>query len=79
MLFDLLWLDGHSLMELPYSERRKRLEQLKLDDERWRTPSFLRPAAGRRYSQPHASSSSRVSWPSALTHATCRAGAPAAG
>jgi bifunctional non-homologous end joining protein LigD len=40
MLFDLLWLDGHSLMELPYSERRKRLEQLKLDDERWRTPSF---------------------------------------
>jgi bifunctional non-homologous end joining protein LigD len=40
VLFDLLWLDGHSLMDLPYSERRKRLEKLKLEGERWRTPSF---------------------------------------
>ena len=24
MIFDLLWLDGHSLMDLPYAERRAR-------------------------------------------------------
>jgi bifunctional non-homologous end joining protein LigD len=40
VLFDLLWLDGHSLMGLPYSERRARLEGLELDGEHWRTPSF---------------------------------------
>jgi bifunctional non-homologous end joining protein LigD len=40
VLFDLLWLDGHSLMGLPYSERRARLEALKLDGEHWRTPEF---------------------------------------
>ncbi|MDE3130443.1 MAG: non-homologous end-joining DNA ligase, partial [Acidobacteriota bacterium] len=40
MIFDLLWLDGHSLMGLAYSERRARLEQLDLDDGggRWRVP-----------------------------------------
>jgi bifunctional non-homologous end joining protein LigD len=37
-IFDLLWLDGHSLMELPYTERRERLAALKLDGERWRVP-----------------------------------------
>jgi bifunctional non-homologous end joining protein LigD len=42
MLFDLLWLDGHSLMALPYSERRARLEALELDSDRWRVPeSFI--------------------------------------
>ncbi len=38
MIFDLLWLDGHSLMQLPYTERRARLEGLGLDSERWRVP-----------------------------------------
>jgi bifunctional non-homologous end joining protein LigD len=36
--FDLLWLDGHSLMDLPYSERRARLEELDLNGDNWRTP-----------------------------------------
>src|SRR4051794_36575743 len=36
--FDLLWLDGHSLMDRPYEERRKRLEELALDGDHWRTP-----------------------------------------
>jgi bifunctional non-homologous end joining protein LigD len=40
VLFDLLWLDGHSLIDLPYTERRARLAALKLDDERWCTPEF---------------------------------------
>ena len=30
-VFDLLWLDGHSLMELPYAERRELLEELELE------------------------------------------------
>jgi bifunctional non-homologous end joining protein LigD len=38
VIFDLLWLDGHSLMELPYAERRKRLAELQLDGEHWRVP-----------------------------------------
>jgi bifunctional non-homologous end joining protein LigD len=40
VVFDLLYLDGHSLMELPYSERREALEGLGLDGEHWRTPSY---------------------------------------
>jgi bifunctional non-homologous end joining protein LigD len=40
VLFDLLWLDGHSLMGLPYAERRARLRALKLDGEHWRVPEY---------------------------------------
>jgi bifunctional non-homologous end joining protein LigD len=36
--FDLLYLDGHSLMQLPYEERRERLEALDLNGPSWRTP-----------------------------------------
>src|SRR3954454_2956513 len=38
--FDLLWLDGESLMRLPYSERRARLETLNLEGPAWRVPSY---------------------------------------
>ena len=41
MIFDLLWLDGHSLMELPYAERRERLAALALDGEAWQTPEHV--------------------------------------
>jgi bifunctional non-homologous end joining protein LigD len=42
MIFDLLWLDGHSLMELPYVERRARLDELELGQgERWRVPDHV--------------------------------------
>jgi bifunctional non-homologous end joining protein LigD len=41
MIFDLLWLDGHSLMGLPYHERRERLTSLKLSGERWQTPEHI--------------------------------------
>jgi bifunctional non-homologous end joining protein LigD len=42
VIFDLLWLDGHSLMELPYAERRARLHELDLGDgERWRVPDYV--------------------------------------
>ena len=39
VIFDLLYLDGHELMGLPYSERRARLEELALDGAAWQTPS----------------------------------------
>ncbi|HEX7298203.1 MAG TPA: DNA ligase D [Solirubrobacteraceae bacterium] len=42
VIVDLLWLDGHSLMELPYTERRARLAELELGDgERWRVPDYV--------------------------------------
>jgi bifunctional non-homologous end joining protein LigD len=37
--FDLLHLDGRSLMDRPYEERRTRLLELELQGERWRTPA----------------------------------------
>jgi len=42
MIFDLLWLNGHSLMGLPYEDRRELLQELELDGETWRTPEPLR-------------------------------------
>ncbi|HWW89727.1 MAG TPA: DNA ligase D [Solirubrobacteraceae bacterium] len=41
VIFDLLWLDGHSLMELAYLERRERLVALKLSGESWQTPEHV--------------------------------------
>jgi bifunctional non-homologous end joining protein LigD len=38
-IFDLLFLDGRSLTELPYSERRARLEALELGGAAWRIPT----------------------------------------
>jgi bifunctional non-homologous end joining protein LigD len=39
VIFDLLWLDGHSLCALPYTERREKLLELGLDGPTWRTPA----------------------------------------
>jgi bifunctional non-homologous end joining protein LigD len=44
-IFDLLFLDGHSLMDLPYRERRERLEALELGGRAWRVPA-AQPGAG---------------------------------
>jgi bifunctional non-homologous end joining protein LigD len=41
MLFDLLWLDGHSTTGLTYEQRRELLAALELDDPRWRTPEHV--------------------------------------
>jgi bifunctional non-homologous end joining protein LigD len=38
LVFDLLHLDGESLMRLPYTERRQRLEALALAATGWQTP-----------------------------------------
>ncbi len=38
VVFDLLWLDGHSVTGLAYEQRRELLEALELRGERWQTP-----------------------------------------
>jgi bifunctional non-homologous end joining protein LigD len=38
-IFDLLYLDGHTLMALPYAQRRARLEGLGLGGAAWRVPA----------------------------------------
>jgi bifunctional non-homologous end joining protein LigD len=40
MLFDVLYLDGHSATSLPYRERRDRLEGLKASGPSWQTPAY---------------------------------------
>src|SRR5712691_5923563 len=40
MVFDLLWQDGHSLMDKPYTDRRAALARLKLSGASWQTPPF---------------------------------------
>jgi len=47
VIFDLLWLDGHSLIEQPYRERRRKLLELALRGERWQTPEHI-VGSGRR-------------------------------
>ncbi len=37
--FDLLWLEGHSTLTLPYADRRKLLAALQLDGPSWRAPA----------------------------------------
>ncbi len=39
MIFDLLWLDGHSLMALTYDERRAQLAELELAGPTWQAPA----------------------------------------
>ncbi|MDP1848386.1 MAG: DNA ligase D [Solirubrobacteraceae bacterium] len=41
VVFDLLWLDGHSLMDEPYEERRARLMALELQGGHWQTPDHV--------------------------------------
>jgi bifunctional non-homologous end joining protein LigD len=39
MVFDLLYVDGRSLIDAPYTERRERLDALELDGPNWQTPA----------------------------------------
>ena len=39
VIFDLLWLDGHSTLELPYHDRRKLLDELAPQGQSWQTPA----------------------------------------
>ncbi len=42
VIFDLLYLEGRSLMALPYAERRARLEALELAGPAWQVPAYAR-------------------------------------
>jgi bifunctional non-homologous end joining protein LigD len=46
MVFDVLWLAGHSTCELPYTERRTLLERLELAGGSWQTPPTTYGSAG---------------------------------
>src|SRR4051794_27052158 len=39
VIFDLLWLDGHTLFDLPYESRRELLIRLELNGPTWQTPA----------------------------------------
>src|SRR3954471_3101724 len=39
IILDLLWLYGHSLLDVPYRERRARLAELELTGPTWQTPA----------------------------------------
>lgn len=41
MIFDILYLDGRSLIGLPYHERRRLLEQMELVGPSWQTPPYF--------------------------------------
>ncbi len=41
LIFDVLWLDGYSLMGQPYGQRRQHLAALGLDGEHWRIPDHV--------------------------------------
>jgi bifunctional non-homologous end joining protein LigD len=45
LVFDLLWLDGRLLTGLPYTERRRRLEELEVAGDAWQTVASF-PGAG---------------------------------
>jgi bifunctional non-homologous end joining protein LigD len=40
MIFDVMWQDGHPLLEQPYTERRTTLAKLKLAGASWQTPPY---------------------------------------
>jgi bifunctional non-homologous end joining protein LigD len=41
VIFDLLWLDGHSVMGLPYTDRRELLDRLELKGSNWQVPDYV--------------------------------------
>jgi bifunctional non-homologous end joining protein LigD len=41
LLFDVLWLDGGSTMDMPYTRRRALLDELGLAGAHWQTPPYF--------------------------------------
>jgi bifunctional non-homologous end joining protein LigD len=46
VIFDLLYMDGHSTLPLAYEQRRELLEALELEGPAWRVPSYHRGEGG---------------------------------
>ena len=79
VIFDLLYLDGHSTIALSYEERRELLEQLELEGPAWRTPAYHRGEGRALLAATQASSASRASSRRSSTAPTSRARAPRTG
>ena len=79
VIFDLLYLDGHSTLPLAYEDRRTLLEQLELEGPAWRTPAYHRGEGSALLDGDARTSGSRGSSPSGSTAPTSRAGARRAG
>ena len=77
--FDLLWLEGHSTLALPYTDRRKLLAGLELERAELAHARAPRGRRRRRCSRRARRRASRASWPSGSTRPTSRAGARPAG
>ena len=69
IVFDLLYLDGHSTMALPYEERRRLLEDLELSGAHWQTPAY-HVGEGRALLEATKLRPSRGSWRSASAAST---------
>ena len=78
VIFDLLYLDGHSTMSLSYEQRRELLDELALEGPSWRTPAYQR-GEGRALQQATRELGSRGSWPRSSTAVTNPAAAPRTG
>ena len=78
MIFDLLYLDGHSTMALPYTERRELLERARARRAALADARAITSATARRCSRRAASRASRAWSPSGSTAATSRASASGA-
>ena len=46
LAFDLLWLNGRSLLEMPYARRRQLLDELSLNAARWQVPPSFASESG---------------------------------
>ncbi len=79
MIFDVLWLEGHSLLELTYEERRAKLAELELSGPTWQTPAQPHRQRRAACSRPRAPRGSRASSPSGSTAPTRPGGARTAG
>ena len=78
VIFDLLWLEGHSLIGEPYSARRERLAGLQLAGSSLQVPEYL-VGHGRELLRPPPSRASRASVAKRLTPPISPAGARASG
>ena len=79
MIFDLMHLDGHSALDVPYSERRRLLEGLELAGPHWATPPSETGEGAAVCPRRPATPASRASSRSASTASTDPAGGTRAG
>ncbi len=78
MVFDVLWIDGHSTCELPYTDRRTLLERLALAGDAWQTPPST-AGGGAAVLATSVRLGSKAWWPSGSTATTCPASGPTPG